>query len=345
MKTIVKIKYNADSIRTDITYGNEVFDTTKINGKTIGEWTYSFIVKSIRWNGIYDELKEFLAKDEFTILFDGSDSDLEILRQALKDTPVKIAGNNNKVVILYKNSPLSTKITVNGKIFDVTKLKNRYIDEWIYPFQFKDVKWNGIFSELENFLGTDIYSIQFVGEQGDMKELMNNCPENVSISFKAPVSSSKSFSNVSVAGNAIIGSAKDKLGSITQNNENVQKAKEAALNAGKKFDEGVSNAVNNIKNSEAYNKMMENENVKKVVNNEQVKKVTSFWSKIDKKLRYVICIVGILVVILIPVVCLTSGNTIKLSCEDMSTAEKCTNKCKAGYIGCCSFNEGILYTF
>lgn len=197
MGKTVKIKYDSNTFETRIMVGERIFDTSRINGKEISDWAYPFIVKNIRWNGIYDELKSFVGETEkFQIQFDGAEKDLDVLRTALKDTSVRVAGMNNKVVILYKREPLTTKITVNGKVFDTSKLQNRYIDEWVSPFQFRDVKWDGIFQELERFIGTDLYTIQFVGEQDDMKELMKTCPENVDIFFKPPVAEPQSNNSV-----------------------------------------------------------------------------------------------------------------------------------------------------
>lgn len=185
MSTKVKINYLSDTKKLKISVDDKEFDTSRINGKDISEWAYPFIIKNIHWNGIYDELSEFLGEKEFNIQFDGDTASYEILKNAVSGKPVKVAGTDNKVVILYKKEPLSTIITVNGKKFDTSKLQNRYIDEWISPFQFRDVKWDGIFKELENFIGIDVYTIQFSGDQDDMKELMKKCPENVSIIYKA----------------------------------------------------------------------------------------------------------------------------------------------------------------
>ncbi len=343
MLKTVKITYDDTSKQTSISSGGDSFDVSRIQGKELMDWIYPFIVKGIRWNGLYDELKAFLGGDEeFSILFDGSDKSLDALRNALKDTPVKVAGMNNKVVILYKSSPLSTKITVNGKIFDTSRIQNRTIDEWVYPLQFRDVKWDGIFSELENAVGTNCYSIQFVGEQADMKELIANCPENIDITCKAPaaprasmpkVNAPAALSGVAAAGGNLISGAKNKIGNFTQNNENAQKAKTAAVNAGKKFDEGVTKAVTNIKNSEQYQKVMENEKVQKVMKNEKVQKFTSFWGRLDKKIKYPVCIVLALTIIILPIWLIFGGNTLKLEAEAQMIAMQCKHECDAGYVG------------
>jgi hypothetical protein len=195
MSSIVKIKYDSDTHTTTIASNDKVFDTTRINGKEIAEWVYPFMIKNVRWNGIYDEIKDFLGGEEdFCIQFSGDENELNILKEAIKSTPANVAGTNNKVVILYKSEPLSTKITVNGQVFDTTRIQNRYIDEWVNPFQIRDIQWDGIFNELENYIHSNMYSIQFVGNAEDMKVLINACPENIDVTFRAPAANGKKSS-------------------------------------------------------------------------------------------------------------------------------------------------------
>ncbi len=347
MSKIVKITYDSASYNITIVADDKAFDTSRIDGRRITDWVYPFIFKNVRWNGIYDELKSFLGTEVFLIVFEGSDTDLQALKNAIKDTPAKVASLDNKVVILYKREPLSTKITVNGKIFDTTRIQNRTIDEWVYPFQFNNVKWDGIFTEIENELGINTYEISFVGEQTDMKELMSNCPENVDLIYKAPAAPKAPVSGggalaqkAAASGGALLSGAKDKLGALTQNNDNAQKAKDAVanagkatVNAGKKIDEGIINTVANIKNSEKYQKVMENEKVRKVMENEQVQKVSSFWNKLDKKIKYAIGIVAALAIISVPLILIFGGNDLELEPEAQLSAMKCKHKCDAGYVG------------
>lgn len=128
MNKIVKIRYNSEVPSTEIIFEEKSMDVSRIEGRTIEEWAYPFIVKNIRWNGICDELKEFAGSGELTIQFSGTDKEMEILKDAVKNTDIKVAGTNNKVVILYSKEPFSTKITVNGKIFDTSIIQNRSID-------------------------------------------------------------------------------------------------------------------------------------------------------------------------------------------------------------------------
>ncbi len=188
MKNIVKISYNDVSHEVKITINDADFDVSRIEGKDIQEWAFPFVERGIRWFGLYDEIIAAIGKDEeIWVQFDGNDANLKIVKDAFKHTNVKVAGLNNRVVILYSNETLNTKITANGKVFDTSKLQNRYIEEWVKPFKVANFEWKGIFEELNEFIGSEIYSIQFAGNQSDMKMLIDNCPDKVNISYKPPV--------------------------------------------------------------------------------------------------------------------------------------------------------------
>lgn len=187
MNNIIKVKYDNDSHKTEISCDEIIFDTSRINDMNISEWVYPFVIKNNKWYGFYEEMKIFCQSDSFEVIFYGSNNDMNILKSALVSTNINVIGLNNKVVILYNSEQLVTKITVNGKIFDTSKIANRSIDEWIFPFTFKDIEWKGIFKEIESFLGINSYSIQFIGCFEDMRIIMDNCPQNVDITYKTPV--------------------------------------------------------------------------------------------------------------------------------------------------------------
>lgn len=194
MQTIVKIAYRNESNSLKITSEDKVFDTSRIKNMQIQEWAFPFCIKGVKWKGLYEELKQFTGKSDFVIYFDGQDDAFEIIKYSLEDVPVKLISTNNNVVILYSENPFTTKITVNGKVMDTTRIQNRSIDEWIKPIQIRDLSWKGIFKELEDFIGIDVYSIQFVGKQELMTPLINECPKNVDITFRSPSLASKNNS-------------------------------------------------------------------------------------------------------------------------------------------------------
>ena len=181
----VKATYIKDSGELKIIYNEKKFDTSRIKNISIEQWAYPFLNKGIKWNGLYEELKDFTGCTEFILQFDSDEESFATIKNALASQPVKLVGTNNTVTIVYSENPFSTRITINGKVFDTTLLQNRCIDEWIQPFQVREVHWNGIFKELEDYIGTDKYTVYFMGDQKLMSYLIDACPETVSIFYKA----------------------------------------------------------------------------------------------------------------------------------------------------------------
>ncbi|MGN1134388.1 MAG: hypothetical protein ACI4RN_08050 [Oscillospiraceae bacterium] len=184
MNTIVKVSYQENPRNIKITCNDKVFDTSNISEMTIEDLAYPFCIKGVKWSGLYEELRKFTSVDEFTIFYYGDSSSFDILKQAMENFPVKLVSTDNKVIILYSENPFSTKITVNGSIFDTERIQNRSIDEWINPIQIRDLNWKGIFNELADFIGIDIYTIEFAGNIEFMKPLIDNCPKNVDVVYK-----------------------------------------------------------------------------------------------------------------------------------------------------------------
>ena len=181
----VKATYIKDNGELKITYNEKKFDTSRIKNISIEQWAYPFLNKGIKWNGLYEELKDFTGCTEFILQFDSDEESFATIKNALASQPVKLVGTNNTVTIVYSENPFSTRITINGKVFDTTLLQNRCIDEWIQPSQVREVHWNGIFKELEDYIGTDKYTVYFMGDQKLMSYLIDACPETVSIFYKA----------------------------------------------------------------------------------------------------------------------------------------------------------------
>lgn len=328
----VKIQYTAEPPHTEITADGMRMDTSRIEGRRLEEWAYPFFIQKVQWNGISEELKAFIGTDDVHIQFQGTEAEMRILRDAVKNTPMKVAGTDNRVVILYRRDNLTTRITVNGKMFDTSRIQNRSIEEWVGPFQFRDLRWGGIFQELENVLGTDEYTIQFAGEQEDMRELIQHCPETVSLTFKA----TETAKHMPKAGNL-------KMPNVTEN-ENLKAAAGAAagaaVNAAKKLDTSVSNAVSNIQNAEGYQKLMANEKVQKVKNNNVIQKIAGFWKGLNKIVKYAI-VIGLVVVILVIVLvsCFGKDKSIIAKSDGQLGAMQCPHSCDVGKYGYYDMSE------
>ena len=188
MRKIVKVTYNSESLHTEIVVDGQAFDTSRINGKEIADWAYPFMMRKVKWNGFYDEMVEALGGEKtFDLIFGGSEEALNELKEAWDDAPVNIISEENvgnNVVIEYDESALNTTITVNGTPFDTSRISGKEIEDWVYPFMVRKVKWDGIFEELAKVIGSDEYTIQFSGSNSAMKALMEECPETIEISKK-----------------------------------------------------------------------------------------------------------------------------------------------------------------
>ena len=186
MESIVKMLYKKDLNILKISCNGKAFDVSRIKDIPIEQWVFPFCSKGVKWNGLYEELKALTESNDFTLHFDSDDTSFEIVKYALSETPAKLIGTNNIVTILYNENPFTTRITVNGNVFNTARIQNRSIDEWINPIQIRDLQWNGIFEELSEFIGTDIYKIYFVGKQEFMKLLIDKCPKNVDVFYRSP---------------------------------------------------------------------------------------------------------------------------------------------------------------
>lgn len=186
MGRTVKVVYHADTLQTKITVDGEPFDTSRINGKEIDVWAYPFMLRKIKWNGFYEEMVEALnGEKEFDLIFEGSEKALAELKEAWEDAPVTIVEETAEptVEIEYDADALTTSITVNGEPFDTTRINGREIEDWVYPFMMRKIKWDGIFEELTKFIGSESYHISFTGEEKWLSTLEEECPETVTISL------------------------------------------------------------------------------------------------------------------------------------------------------------------
>lgn len=186
MKPIVKITYQKESNELKISCADKTFDIARIKDITIEQWVFPFCSKGVKWNGLYEELKTFTESEDFILHFDSDETSFEIVKYALAETPARLVGTNNIVTIIYNENPFTTKIAVNGNVFNTTRIQNRSIDEWLKPIQIRDLQWNGIFEELETFIGTDVFTVYFVGKQEFMKLLIDKCPKSVDVFFRDP---------------------------------------------------------------------------------------------------------------------------------------------------------------
>lgn len=109
----------------------------------------------------------------------------------------KKVSDNPEVIIEYNAENLSTKITVNGQPFDTSKINGKEIEDWVYPFMIRKVKWNGIFEELSAVIDSESFTIEFVGNEKWLEVLDEECPETVTIALKQEKTVEKDVSSIS----------------------------------------------------------------------------------------------------------------------------------------------------
>ena len=204
MSKICKVVYIPEQQKTSIVFDGKEVDCSRIQSRRIQEWVTPFLIKGIRWRGFLQEIKTLNdGSDDFVVQFDGSDEHMKILETALEGSNVRIVSCNNNVVVFYRTEPLMTRITVNGRAFDASRLEGRTIDEYVDAFEIGNVEWEGLFRELENYIGINEYSIQFVGDKQYMIDLIEMAPDTVSITHKEPVSSTPKKSHLQAKINAV----------------------------------------------------------------------------------------------------------------------------------------------
>ena len=220
MDKVVKIYYKKEANELKITCSGKEMDVSRIEGFSIEQWLFPFSANGVRWKGLYEELAMFTGDADYILHFDSDEDTFRLVKHAYSGKSNKVVGTNNVVTIVYNENPFTTKITINGKLFDATMIQNRCIDEWIEPICIRDYQWRGIFEELEHEIGTDIYTIYFVGELSFINVLIDKCPANVSIFYRdskiaSLINRAKSVPRVDV-GN-ISESAQKKIDDIQQN--------------------------------------------------------------------------------------------------------------------------------
>lgn len=106
MESIVKMVYKKDLNILKISCNGKAFDVSRIKDIPIEQWVFPFCSKGVKWNGLYEELKAFTERNDFTLHFDSDDTSFEIVKYALSETPAKLIGTNNIVTILYNENRL-----------------------------------------------------------------------------------------------------------------------------------------------------------------------------------------------------------------------------------------------
>ncbi len=114
----VLIDYDEDNLKTSITINGQAFDTTRIDGREIADWVYPFMIRKVKWNGIFEELSSAIGSEEYTIQFSGSNS---AMMELMEECPENVAITKNKDSQNKKKSNMAIKVNEENN--------NIYVDD------------------------------------------------------------------------------------------------------------------------------------------------------------------------------------------------------------------------
>ena len=196
MYETIKISYNDETKQVYITNGLYVMDTSRINHMSMDEWLFPFTIKSKEWKGLYCELCNTYQCGQFSVIYSGTEKTRLLIANYFRAYGIMVSNSVVPITVVCKPDG-KVVITVDGKPFDTSRLKNRTIDEWLFPFSVRDIKWAGLSTELENYVGFNGYTIKFVGTPDAIEVFKSNFNNSVNVSYKEfPIAScEKSDSN------------------------------------------------------------------------------------------------------------------------------------------------------
>ena len=234
MGNLVKIEYSSEPLNVSILVNGVKMNTDRIDEIKIEEWIYPFKNKNTVWYGLEKEIQKSTNNNEpITIEFDGDMASRELLKKMLPKIKVKVGGASNIINILYDDKNFTTKIIINGTIFDTSAIQNRAIEEWLEPIKIAGINWNGVFNEIEAQIDSKEYTINYIGSAESMIKMIENAPDGVSIKSKAKVDKK----SAAPSGNSLTGN----IASI-----------------GNKITSGVTTAINGAKVSSQKDKTQDN---------------------------------------------------------------------------------------
>ncbi len=142
---IVVIEYDDNTLTTNITVNGQHFDTSRINGKEIADWVYPFIIRKIKWDGIFDELTKVIGSDEYIIQFAGK---AELMEELIQEKPDTV-----KIDKIFKSDPSTSKYQDTQTLVNLLNEDNEEAIEYLFSLFDNE---NG-FDEVENLSQAGAY--------------------------------------------------------------------------------------------------------------------------------------------------------------------------------------------
>lgn len=194
MRNTVIIKYDEEGMlhisNTDSSENDEnvkEMNAAAIRDVPIEKWNTPFVRDGVRWFGLYEEIKEIYGYDSFSIIFYADDEQVLKLRTLLTAKGIIVLGSQNHVEIFYDDKRFNTKISVNGRSINTSKVNGYPIQQVVNPIH--TVNWRGLFEEVRDYLGTAPFYVTFYGNKEGMNILISLCPDGVDLSYGGNTSS------------------------------------------------------------------------------------------------------------------------------------------------------------
>ena len=102
LENIVTIAYDSDELLTEIRINDQPFDTSRIKGREIEDWVCPFVLRKIKWDGVFEELKNVIGNYNYRILFSGSSEAKDVLYEECPDS-VTIEWREEIDYLTYEN--------------------------------------------------------------------------------------------------------------------------------------------------------------------------------------------------------------------------------------------------
>ena len=162
----------------------EELDASAIVDRPIEQWNTPFVHGNVRWYGLDEEIRAAAGFESYSIIFYAEDEVVRKLRRVLSGKGIFIFGAQNLVEIAYDRSRMHTQVTINGRTIDTSVITGYPIQMVVNPIPSLD--WDGLFEEIQDFMGNAPFSAVFSGAQEDMSALIQCCPDNLNLTYKEP---------------------------------------------------------------------------------------------------------------------------------------------------------------
>lgn len=174
------LEYHEDSCVTHI-YSDDGTVDEEIRGVELRYLLYPYKRGRKVSGGIVSDLVRW-SDGEMKLYVIGSDATLKLLRQAFRATEIEVVDYQVVVAIRYWRDNCNGMVSIRSggvRAAFLSEVLHSHIREWVKSIP--DMNWKGIFQELSDDIGTDRYTIKFMGDIESYRTLISACPEEYKI--------------------------------------------------------------------------------------------------------------------------------------------------------------------